>query len=82
MSWELLKQFLMGLISNNSVEIVEISKLMYINAIDKITKYNMDANDISAYLIMKEKNINQIYTFDKHFRNFGDIYCLPEIPDE
>ena len=82
MSWEQLKQFLMGLISNNAIEIVEISRLLYINAIDKITKYNMDANDISAYLIMKEKNINQIYTFDKHFQNFGDINCLPETPDE
>ncbi len=82
MSWEQLKQFLMGLISNNAIEIVEVSKLMYINAIDKITKYNIDANDISAYLIMKEMNINQIYTVDKHFRNFGDINCIPKIPDE
>lgn len=82
MSWELLKKFLMGLLSNNSIEIVEISKLMYINAIDKITKYNMDANDISAYLIMKEKNINQIYSFDRHFQKFKDIKCLPEISEE
>ena len=80
--WEDLRRFLLGLISNNSLQIFEISKLLYINSIDKITKYNMDSNDISAYLIMKENNINQIFTFDKKFRNLKDIECLPKIPDK
>ena len=55
MPWEDLQTFIMGLISNKSIEIVEISKLMYINAINKITEYNMNSNDISAFLLMKEK---------------------------
>jgi len=80
MSWEALRQFLLGIISNNSIEIIEVSNLMYINSIDKITKYNMDSNDISAYLIMKEKGVNQIFTFDKHFRKLKDIRCLPQFP--
>ena len=31
---------------------------------------------------MKEKNINEIYTFDRDYEAFPDIICLPPIPDE
>jgi predicted nucleic acid-binding protein len=82
MSWDDLQQFIMGLLSNKSIEIVEISKLMYINAVSKISEYNMDSNDISAYLLMKEKEINKIYTFDRHYENLPEIECLPEIPEK
>ncbi|MBD3195246.1 MAG: PIN domain-containing protein [Candidatus Lokiarchaeota archaeon] len=82
MSWENLHEFIMGLISNKSITIVEISKLKYITAVDKMIKYNMDANDLSAYLLMKEKGIKEIYTFDRHFENLPEIVCLPEIPKE
>lgn len=82
MTWENLQKFIMGLISNKAIEIVEISKLMYINAINKMEDYKMDANDISAYLLMKEKNIKEIYTFDRHYETLAGISCLPEIPDK
>lgn len=82
MPWEKLQIFLMGFISNKSIEIVEISKLMYINAVIKIKKYNMDPNDISAYLLMKGKKIKNIYSFDRHYEKFPDITCLPQLPDE
>ncbi len=82
MSWEDLQQFMMGLLSNKSIETVEISKLMYINAVSKISEYNMDSNDMSAYLLMKEKEINQIYTFDRQYDNLPEIQCLPELPEK
>ncbi|TFG12014.1 MAG: PIN domain-containing protein [Promethearchaeota archaeon] len=82
MSWEDLQRFMMGLLSNKTIEIVEISKLMYINAVSKISEYNMDSNDISAYLLMKEKEINQIYTFDIHYDNLPEITRLPELPEK
>jgi hypothetical protein len=82
MSWENLHEFIMGLISNKSINIVEISKLKYISAVDKMIKYNMDANDLSAYLLMKEEGIKEIYTFDHHFENLPEIVCLPETPKE
>ncbi|MHA1300478.1 MAG: type II toxin-antitoxin system VapC family toxin [Candidatus Helarchaeota archaeon] len=82
MSWENLKTFLMGLFSNKSIKIIENSKLMYLNAINKILDYNTDPNDISAYLLMVDKNIKKIYTFDRHFENFPGIICLPPFPDE
>lgn len=82
MSWENLQTFIMGLISNKSIETVEISKLMYINAVNKISEYKMDSNDISAYLLMKEKKITEIFTFDQHYESFQEITCLPKIPNE
>ncbi|TES96694.1 MAG: PIN domain-containing protein [Promethearchaeota archaeon] len=82
MSWEDLQKFIMGLFSNSSIEITEIPKMIYINAVNKMVDYNMDANDISALLLMKEKNIKKIYTFDRHFENIPDIICLPQIPNK
>ena len=82
MLWENLQEFIMGLISNKSVEIIEVSTMLYINAVNKMTDYNMDSNDISAYLLMKEKNIKEIYTFDQQYENLPDITCLPQMPKE
>lgn len=79
MSWENLQTFMMGIISNKSIEVLEVPKLMYINAVNKIMEYYMDANDITAYLLMKEKKIKEIYTFDRHFENLPDIKCLPPL---
>jgi len=39
MPWSELQKLIMGIISNNSIEIVEISKLLYINAVEKILKW-------------------------------------------
>lgn len=82
MSWEDLQTFIMGIISNKSIEIIEVTKMMYINAINKMTEYNMDSNDITAYLLMKEKKIKKIYTFDRQFEKLPEIICLPQIPKE
>ncbi len=82
MSWENLQELIMGLISNKSVEIIEVSKMLYINAVNKMTEYNMDSNDLSAYLLMKEKNIKEIYTFDQQYEDLPDITCLPQMPKE
>ena len=82
MSWENLQELIMGLISNKSVEIIEVSKMLYINAVNKMTEYNMDSNDLSAYLLMKEKNIKEIYTFDQQYNDLPDITCLPQMPKE
>jgi len=46
-----------------------------------ISDYNMDSNDISAYLLMKEKKIKQIYTFDLHYEKLTDITRLPKLPN-
>ena len=77
-----LQTFIMGLFANDALEIAEISKLIYINAVNKILEYNMDSNDISALLLMKERGIKKIYTFNRHFENVQDIIRLPKIPQK
>ncbi|MHA1673945.1 MAG: type II toxin-antitoxin system VapC family toxin [Promethearchaeota archaeon] len=82
MNWTRLRQFLWNMISNDGITVLEVSKMLYINAIDKIPEMNMDSNDNTSYLLMKEHDIGIIYSFDKHFRNLTDIKCLPEFPAE
>jgi len=82
MNWAQLRQFLWNIISNDGITVFEVSKMLYINAIDLIPELSMDSNDITSYLLMKEHNIEVIYSFDEHFRNLNDIKCLPELPAE
>jgi len=82
MNWAQLRQFLWNIISNDNITVFEVSKMLYVNAIDKIPELNMDSNDIASYLLMKEHKIGTIYSFDRHFRNLSDIKCLPEFPAE
>ena len=72
-----MREFLLGLFGNPALKILEVSMTHYIEAIEAIDKYHADPNDISAYLLMKQHNIKDIYTFDKHFKKFVDINCLP-----
>jgi predicted nucleic acid-binding protein len=76
-----LHEILFGLYCNPNIEIVEVSYSDYLNAIEKMNEYDLDANDLSAYIIMKKKKISQIYTFDDGFRNLKDIDCLPFMPE-
>lgn len=75
-TWDQLYTFLMGIYSNPSIEIFEVSKNVYLNAIDKIRDYGMDPNDLSAFLIMQEHGIKEIYTFDKKFETLPEIMCV------
>ena len=82
LSWEKLENFLMDLVTNPLITIFPVNQSLYTKGIDKITEMNMDANDITAYLLMKENKIQKIYSFDKHFHNLPDISCIPELPKE
>jgi uncharacterized protein len=77
-----LHEFLLGLYSNPNLEIVEVTNSDYLTAIEKMKELDIDANDICAYLVMKKKKIDQMYTFDEGFRTIKDIECLPPIPDK
>lgn len=81
MTWDELHKFLMSIYGNKSIEIIDVSALTYLTAIDKIVELKLDSNDIIAYLIMKERNITKIYTFDEGFQSLKDIECVPKIPE-
>jgi predicted nucleic acid-binding protein len=81
-SWEKLQQFTWSIFSNRKIEVVTITTEQYMNAVSKISEFGMDSNDISIYLIMKEKKLTMIYTFDEHFKAFTDIERLPTFPEK
>ena len=69
-------QILFGLYSNSAIDVAEITPMLYMNAIDKILEYGMDPNDISTLLVMNEKNITEIYSFDAHFRKSKEYHRI------
>jgi predicted nucleic acid-binding protein len=80
MNWAELRIFLLNIVSNPNIQVLELPISLFIKAVDEIPDSNMDANDRSTYLLMKEHQIQTIYSLDKHFRNLPDIECLPLIP--
>jgi len=66
------------LLDVENVEIVGVSVEDYEDALALSQEYMVSINDALAYLIMKEKGIKAIYTFDRHFKNFKDIEILPK----
>ena len=49
MDWEDLQAFIIELISNKSIEIMEITKMMYFNAVNKMTIKNR--KEVREYLL-------------------------------
>lgn len=75
-SWLGLKESLSILarfLSLRNISIVGVSESDYEKALTISIHYNISVNDAIAYLKMKENNINEIYTFDKHFKNLPGI---------
>ena len=66
-----------GFLGMENIRIMEVSKDDYEAAISISQSHGVSLNDAIAYLKMKSENIKTIYSFDKHFRNFGDIIVLP-----
>jgi len=57
------------ILSLQNIIIVGVNKEDYEKAIAIASHYNVSVNDAIAYIKMKEFNLNEIYTFDKHFKN-------------
>ncbi len=80
MSWADLQDFCWGIIMNPAIDVVEVPLGLYLKAIEEITTRKADPNDVVAILIMEKIGMNEIYTFDKHFRTMTGIKCLPDFP--
>jgi len=74
-------KFLSSILSMDNVEILSVSIDDYKRALLIAEKLDVSPNDALAYIKMKETNIREIFTFDKHFRKFTDIVVLPR-PEE
>ncbi len=68
--------FIEELLTAENVRILSVTPEDYLKAAILTSERRVSINDALAYLKMKELNITEIYTFDKHFQNLG-LRMLP-----
>lgn len=56
-----------------NIQILDVKREDYEAATILAMKHKISINDVIAYLKMLENNINEIYSFDKHFQNLPGI---------
>ncbi|NJE12838.1 type II toxin-antitoxin system VapC family toxin [Thermococcus sp. LS2] len=64
-------RFLENLLLAENVKILPVSVEEYLKAVLFSKEKGISVNDALAYLKMKELNIKEIYTFDRHFQNLN-----------
>lgn len=69
MSAEFVKEFL----SLRNVDVLEVKAEDYLKASLIAVEKEIDVNDALAYLKMKERGIEEIYSFDRHFRKLDVV---------
>jgi len=67
-----------GLLFRDNILIHEVSEEDYLKALSIAEDQQVGANDALAYVVMKETEISKIYSFDKDFDAFKDIYRMTE----
>jgi len=71
-------ELLAKLLLLNNIKIVDVNRRDIEEAIYISDKYKISINDAIAYIKMKQCNIKEIYTFDKHFKKLPDIKVIQE----
>jgi len=71
-------RLLARILALGNISVVNVNRRDYEKALFISSHYNVSVNDGVAYIKMRESNINEIYTFDKHFRNLPDIKIIQE----
>ena len=65
-----------GLLYRENISICEVTQEDYIKALSIAEDRQVGVNDALAYVLMKEKAIQTIYSFDKDLDAFTDIQRL------
>ena len=68
----------MNLLFQENIGIKEVSGEDYLKALIIAEDQEIGANDALAYVLMKETQINRIYSFDKDYDRFKDIERITE----
>ncbi|ATZ60917.2 MAG: type II toxin-antitoxin system VapC family toxin [Methanosarcinales archaeon Met12] len=61
--------FLKDILLKRNVNVDMVSDRSYMESVLLADEMGVGINDALAYLLMKKKRIEEIYTFDKHFEN-------------
>jgi predicted nucleic acid-binding protein len=60
------------LIHSPSIHIIEPTREDYVDAVEVAEEASIGFNDGVAYVLMRENEIHEIYSFDKHFDRLKD----------
>jgi len=70
-------KFIENLMLAENIEILPVTYEDYLRALLIAKEKNVSLNDALAYLKMEEAGVEEIYTFDNHFRNL-DVKIVQE----
>lgn len=62
-------KFIIGLMSRSNIVVATVTREQYLLAAIMAEEKHVSVNDALAYVIMRQEQITEIYTFDQHFRN-------------
>ncbi|HDD63814.1 MAG TPA: PIN domain-containing protein [Thermoprotei archaeon] len=71
--------FLARILKLENVEVLGVTARDYEKALIFSEKYYVSINDALAYVKMVGSGVNEIYTFDRHFKNIPGIIILPKV---
>lgn len=66
------------ILSLDNIGLVGVDERDYIEAVAVSSRYKVSVNDAIAYIKMRENDVKEIYTFDKHFKNLPGITIVQE----
>ena len=69
--------FIRDILLKDNINVEDVSQEDYLESVVLAEERKVSLNDALAYIVMKRKGIEEIYTFDKHFGNL-DVKLIEE----
>jgi predicted nucleic acid-binding protein len=76
--WEQLMAIIQGLFMIENVKVFGVSAEAYFGAIELGEELKLEVNDALAVDVMRQNDVEEIYSFDEHFDQLYGIKRLPE----
>jgi predicted nucleic acid-binding protein len=76
---EHLTTIIRGLFMQDNIKILGVAAEAYFAATELGQDLKLEANDALAVDVMKQNDVNEIYSFDEHFDNVDGVKRLPEL---
>lgn len=71
-------ELLENILASENISILTVAKGNYEQALSVATRYGISPNDAVAALLSKDRNILEVYSFDKHFDNITLVRRVTE----
>ena len=73
-----LSELISGILNSDNITVAEVSPQDYLMAADLASSYNIGINDSIALIKMRERGVEEIYSFDRHFDGIEGIIRISE----